>query len=192
VTTVSTDPTGVKTAGVDPCPHCGTITSVQLVADTPPKVQAWSCAACRTEWAVTVVNPRPFLGHLTATVEFAAAQSVLREVIALADQAPGFTDEQLRLRFRLLALATRARSGSPAAHRSVAGRWSRNAPESVPGGQPVPTPDPGAEEIEALATLLADVVELTRSGAVYPGHLALIAEQARTYESVQRVLRGER
>jgi hypothetical protein len=67
-----------------------------------------------------------------------------------------------------------------------------DAPESVPGGQPVPFPDPVAEEIEALAALLADVVELTRSGAVYPGHLALIAEQARTYESVQRVLRGER
>jgi hypothetical protein len=68
-----------------------------------------------------------------------------------------------------------------------------DAPESVPAGQPVPTSDPVAEEqIEALAALLADVVELTRSGAVYPGHLALIAEQARAYESVQRALRGER
>jgi hypothetical protein len=68
-----------------------------------------------------------------------------------------------------------------------------DAPESVPGGQPVPALDPVAEEqIEALAALLADVVELTRSSAVYPGHLALIAEQARGYESVQRALRGER
>jgi hypothetical protein len=49
-----------------------------------------------------------------------------------------------------------------------------------------------AEEIEALAALLADVVELTRSGAVYPGHIALIAEQAQGYESVRRALRGER
>jgi hypothetical protein len=52
--------------------------------------------------------------------------------------------------------------------------------------------DPVAEEIEALAALLADVVELTRSGALYPGHLALIAEQAQGYEHVRRVLRGER
>jgi hypothetical protein len=60
----------------------------------------------------------------------------------------------------------------------------RDAPESVPGGQPVPLPDPVEEEIDALAALLADVVELTRSGAVYPGHIALIAEQAQGYESV--------
>jgi len=45
---------------------------------------------------------------------------------------------------------------------------------------------------DALAALLADMVELTRSSAVYPGHLALIAERARAYESVQRALRGER
>jgi hypothetical protein len=67
-----------------------------------------------------------------------------------------------------------------------------DAPESVPAGQPVPPPDPVEEEIEALATLLADVVELTRSSAVYPGHLALIAEQAQGYGSVKRALRGER
>jgi hypothetical protein len=78
------------------------------------------------------------------------------------------------------------------ARRSPAGHRLSDAPESAPGGQPVSTPDPVEEEIEALATLLADVVELTHSSAVYPGHLALIAEQARIYESVQRVLRGER
>jgi hypothetical protein len=76
---------------------------------------------------------------------------------------------------------------SPAGHRS-----SFPTPLPAPGGQPVPPDDPVAEEIEALAALLADVVELTRSGAVYPGHLALIAEQARAYESVQRALRSER
>jgi hypothetical protein len=32
--------------------------------------------------------------------------------------------------------------------------------------RPDPPPDPLAEEIEALAALLADVVELTRSGGV--------------------------
>ena len=61
----------------------------------------------------------------------------------------------------------------------------------MPGGQPVPS-DPVEEEIEALAALLADVVELTRSNAVYPGHIALIAEQAQGYERVQRILRSER
>lgn len=41
--------------------------------------------------------------HLAATVELAAARSVLREIITLADDAPGLTGEQLR--FRLAALA---------------------------------------------------------------------------------------
>jgi hypothetical protein len=48
------------------------------------------------------------------------------------------------------------------------------------------------QENEALAALLADVVELSRTGAVYPGHLALIAaEQAQGYACVRRALRGE-
>jgi hypothetical protein len=78
------------------------------------------------------------------------------------------------------------------ARRSPAGPRLSDAPESALGGQSVPSPDPVEKEIEALAALLADVVELTRSSAVYPGHLALIAEQAQSYESVRRVLRGER
>jgi hypothetical protein len=73
-----------------------------------------------------------------------------------------------------------------------AGRWLSSPEPPAPGGQPEPPPDPVEEEIEALAALLADVVELTRSGAVYPGHLALIAEQAQGYGSVKRALRGER
>jgi hypothetical protein len=77
------------------------------------------------------------------------------------------------------------------ARRSPAGHRLSDAPESVPGGQPVPS-DPVEEEIEALAALLADAVELTRSSTVYPGHIALIAEQAQGYERVQRVLRSER
>jgi hypothetical protein len=89
---------------------------VQSITGTSPRVRAWSCAACRTNWAVTGVNPRPFLDHLTATVELTAAHSVLREIIPLADQAPGLTDEQLR--FRLLALAACAAPRSTAASRS--------------------------------------------------------------------------
>jgi hypothetical protein len=74
----------------------------------------------------------------------------------------------------------------PAGH-----RWSGPDPSPAPGDQPVP-PDSIAEEIEALAALLANVVELTRSRAVYPEYIALIAEQARGYQSVRRALRGER
>src|SRR5262249_5456369 len=78
---------------------------------------------------------RPYLDHLTASVELAAACSVLREVIALADQAPVLTDEQLR--FRLLVLAACAAPRLPAAPRSPIGRWSSlDAPESsAPGGR---------------------------------------------------------
>lgn len=56
--------------------------------------------------AISAINPRPWLDHLTATVELAAARSVLREIITLADQAPVLADEQLRS--RLLAPADRA------------------------------------------------------------------------------------
>jgi hypothetical protein len=59
--------------------------------------------ACGTHWAVSVVNPRPYFDHLVAPVEFAAARSMLRQVIALADQAPGLTDAQLRTRLVVLA-----------------------------------------------------------------------------------------
>jgi hypothetical protein len=78
------------------------------------------------------------------------------------------------------------------ARKSPAGRWLSSPETPAPGGQPVPSPGPVAAGTEALAALLADVVELTRNSAVYPGHLALIAEQARAYESVQRALRSER
>jgi hypothetical protein len=77
------------------------------------------------------------------------------------------------------------------ARKIPAGRWLSSPEPPAPGGQPVP-PDPVAAEIAALAALLADVVELTRSSAVYPGSFAVIAEQAQDYPSVQRALRGER
>jgi hypothetical protein len=60
---------------------------------------------------ISVVNPRPFLDLLVATVELAATRSVLRELIMLADLAPGLTEEQLR--FRLLALVECAAPRSP-------------------------------------------------------------------------------
>ena len=127
------------TTDINPCPSCGTTTGVQSITGTFPRVRAWACAACRTKWAIAVVNPRPFLERISATVELAAARSVLREIIALADQVAGLTDEQLRV--RLLALAKCARFSSNAAHRSPADRWLREAPDSAPGGQPVPDAD---------------------------------------------------
>ncbi|MDQ3765424.1 MAG: hypothetical protein M3460_29425 [Actinomycetota bacterium] len=53
-----------------------------------------------------MVNPRSFLDLLAATVDLATARSVLRELVRLADQAPGLTKEQRR--FRLLMLAAYA------------------------------------------------------------------------------------
>lgn len=43
-----------------------------------------------------------WLDCLAATPDPTAAQSVLRQVIALAEQAPGLTDEQLRARLAAL------------------------------------------------------------------------------------------
>ncbi|MGH3825276.1 MAG: hypothetical protein ACRDRA_20920 [Pseudonocardiaceae bacterium] len=123
MTTMTTEATDI------PCPSCGTTTGVRLVTGTPPKVRVWSCAACRTDWAITVVNPRPFLDRLTATVELAAARPVLREIITLADQASTLTDDQLQ--FRLRALAVCALLRSDAAHRSPAGH--RLSPAPSPG-----------------------------------------------------------
>jgi hypothetical protein len=59
-----------------------------------------------------------------------------------------------------------------------------NPDTPAPGGQPVP-------ELDALAALLADLVELAGNGAWYPNHVALIAEQARGFDAVQRALGEE-
>lgn len=93
------------TSDIDPCPYCGTTADARVTTDKPPKVQAWSCAACGTYWAISVVSVSPYLDQLTAAVELAGARSVLRQVIAFADETPGLTDDQLRL--RLARLATR-------------------------------------------------------------------------------------
>jgi hypothetical protein len=93
----------VDPTNVDPCPCCGTTSGVQPITGTSPKVHAWSCTACGTDWAVTVVRPQLYLDCLTATVELTAARSVLGDVITLTDQASGLTDEQLRVRLGALA-----------------------------------------------------------------------------------------
>jgi len=55
------------------------------------------------------VNPRPYLEYLAGWVEVAAARSMLRQVIALAEQAPALSDEQVRA--RLVDLARTVRPG---------------------------------------------------------------------------------
>lgn len=49
------------------------------------------------------VNPRPYPARLAGTVELAAERLVLREVITLADQVSGLTDDELRTRLLWLA-----------------------------------------------------------------------------------------
>jgi ribosomal protein L37AE/L43A len=70
------DSTVTDISDIDPCPDCGTTLGVQLINDNPPKVRAWSCAACGTDWAISVVNPRYYVDQLAAVV-------VLRHVVRL-------------------------------------------------------------------------------------------------------------
>jgi hypothetical protein len=93
-------------ADIEPCPCCGSTSDVKVITDTSLNVQAWICAACGAEWALTVVNPRSYLDYLAATVELAGARSALRALLTLADDAPTLSDEELRS--RLTALAGRA------------------------------------------------------------------------------------
>jgi hypothetical protein len=54
---------------LDPCPYCGSTSGVRVITNTPPKVLGWSCTPCGGQWWITVVNLRPWLDHLVATVE---------------------------------------------------------------------------------------------------------------------------
>jgi hypothetical protein len=57
-------------------------------------------------------EPAPvFGGQLATSVELAAARSVLRQVIALAEQAPALSDDQVRARLVDLARPARCRRG---------------------------------------------------------------------------------
>ncbi len=81
----------------------------------------------------------------------------------------------------------------PGARDVISGRPSGELPPSTtaPGGRPVPRPHCPAEEVEALAGLLAEVVELGGNRAMFPGRLTVIAELAQGHDSVRRALRGE-
>ncbi len=105
-------PSAVTGSDDGPCPYCGSAIGVNQVTDTSPKVQAWSCAECGTEWVISTIYPRPLRDQLTA-VELVAARLVLREVIRLADQVPVLTAEQLRFRLLTLAECAAPRSHDP-------------------------------------------------------------------------------
>ncbi|MGH3804056.1 MAG: hypothetical protein ACRDTD_28770 [Pseudonocardiaceae bacterium] len=120
---------------MDACPYCRETSGVQVITDTPPTVHAWSCQACGTEWALTVVNPhlRPFLDQLAVDV---AARAVLREVTTLAEQADTLTQGERRARLiGCLARLDQVCCHSAAASGFPAGRRSN---QRVPGTQPVP------------------------------------------------------
>lgn len=79
------------------CPRCGADAALPPGHSEPAR----RSGQCRGQTCAHA----SFLAHLTASVELVAARSVLRHVIALADDAPTLTDKQLRA--RLLMLATR-------------------------------------------------------------------------------------
>jgi hypothetical protein len=87
--------------------YCETTTGVQSITGMPPRVGAWSCTRCGTQWVITVMSPRPRGDDPAAMAEHLDAVSLLRRVITLADGAPRFTDEQLR--DRLVALMNPSR-----------------------------------------------------------------------------------
>jgi hypothetical protein len=120
-----------------------------VITGTPPEVPGWSCAACGTQWWITVVNPhvrRPFLDQLT---EDLATLEVLREVLALKERADTLTDGQLLARLigclaRLDQICRRsAAPGFPAGYRPD---------NEVPGTSPVP---PHAPEHSGLTEKVA-------------------------------------
>lgn len=124
-----------------------------MIPGTSPKVRAWRCSACGTDWAVTVVAPclRPFLDQLAEDV---VTRSVLREVSTLAERADTLTPGQLRARLvgclgRLDQACSRGADAS-AASGSLAGHRPDN---EVPDTQPVPRSTVAAPESGGTGTV---------------------------------------
>jgi transposase-like protein len=91
-----------------PCPYCQTTIRVRQTGDTG-RIQAWACDRCATDWTFTALDSRTatLVGDLGAAVrEIGRLRWLQRQIITLADTAPGLTDEQLRT--GLLNLADRA------------------------------------------------------------------------------------
>lgn len=95
----------------------------------PPRVRSWACRTCGGRWWISVSCSQPLLKRVAEEV---AVRSVLRGIIALAEQAPALTDDHLRA--QLAGLAGMVRAGcrepsyadeAPAAHRlSVTPGWA--------------------------------------------------------------------
>jgi hypothetical protein len=110
---------------------------VEVITDVPPKVQAWRCAECGTDWALTVVNPQLRQRYLDELAGEVATRAVLREVTTLAEQADTLAAGQLR-----------ARLISPLARLDQICRWGAD-PHAPAGHRPtnefptaLPVPDP--------------------------------------------------
>lgn len=61
-------------------------------------------------------------------------------------------------------------------------------PSEAPGGRPAPRDADLAGEVEALAELLAEVVQLAGQHAVFPGRWEQIAELALEHDTVRAAL----
>lgn len=64
--------TATDSTEADACPGCGATHGVQP-EPAPPKVQAWTCAACGMDFAVTVINPAPSIVGLLPTPQLSTA-----------------------------------------------------------------------------------------------------------------------
>lgn len=62
------------------CPACRSGQTIRQTSRTP-RVQAWACDRCDTSYAISVVNPRPFLDRIAAAV---AERSIADQVLTLA------------------------------------------------------------------------------------------------------------
>jgi hypothetical protein len=65
-------------------------------------------------------------------------------------------------------------------------------PSEAPGGRSAPPDADFAMEIQALVSLLAEVVTLATKRAIFPGQWVLIAELALEHESMRVALRSKR
>lgn len=105
---IDTRPANTSTTATDSeaCPYCGTSDRTRPTTDTG-RVRAWVCDHCSTDWAYTVPDSRAAV--LLTTDLGAVAREIgrlrwaLRQVIALADDAPTITDVELRARLLTLA-----------------------------------------------------------------------------------------
>ncbi|MGH3771415.1 MAG: hypothetical protein ACRDRW_08485 [Pseudonocardiaceae bacterium] len=109
---------------------------------------------------------RVFLELLCATVALGAYRSVLAEVLALAVEAPGLSDEQLR--DRLVGLDDRGRP----AQRDLVGHLAPDRPATPPQGTAWPTyPRPKHEQGQERP--VKNLARWARSPLDYHAHLLL-------------------